>query len=373
MKKFIVPLMLTVLASTELLAAKFIWPSYIDNSNCLREARPGNYPECGQGQLPNDNQEWMDAGSNEFKTLWKDRGYLRWDDSDKSKPYYTSFTFTFTPRISNYSAGASTENIPLKSKSGDITYKLFGLNGSSFDLFYSGCWVKPIGYANIEPGQCIKTQSRTYFASIGLNELLAGTSKPVTLKLESVDNLAFYLHSIDVTFARKTVGGKVPTVRLRSYAKSKQQAEVRVVELPGIEMSYHLVDNRGGARSSYIPVVGAKDARLNDRKCSLITKTGITFEDLTLSNSMKGKVGNEIPVTLGLSCNGYFDGETPHGNGYVTNSGAYVDHTVTAVNLISNDQVQGLDSKNKIALKDSKGNKAENLYVDTANATCFKM
>lgn len=358
------------------MAASFVWPNYVDNTACLA-ASVGSYPECGSSipQLP----QWSEAGSTtSLSNVVANLGaYVNKKTDSNIELSYVKYKMVFWGQINNYSGGPNVDTTPLESSASGHPYRLVGLNGSSFDVFYSGCWAWPVASGNVIPPSCYKnnTISRKWIGSINYNDMLAsstGESPKIEHEFVAMEGkYPFRIDSLDITFARKlNASGGLNTMRLRSYAKTQEQAQVRTIRFPGFNLNYQIwaVKSDGsetGKSQNYVPMVATKVARLNDRTCELRTKSHIDFGKVTLTGSQTGKLAEE-QATIGLVCNGIFDGQNPNGTGPVYNTGSYVSHTVTGVRLTTPDDksVIGMDSLKKIGFTDQNGINAQNLYVE---------
>lgn len=357
-------------------AARFEWPNYVDNTACLA-AGLGSYPTCGTNipQMP----QWSEAGST---TSIKERvaklgAFVNTQTDSNIKLSYIKYKMVFWGQINNYSGGPNNFTTPLESSAPNHPYRLVGLNGSSFDVFYSGCWAWPVQPGNMVPPRCYKnnTITRKYIGSVSWNDMLAsptGESPRIEHEFVAMEGkYPFRIDSLDITFARKlNSSGGLDRMVLKSYAKSDEQAQVRTIKFPGFNLNYQIwaIKENGsttGKEQSYVHMVSSRTARLNDRTCELKTKSKIDFGKVTLTSSQTGKLSEE-QAPIGLVCNGIYDGQNPNNTGPVYNTGSYVTHTVTGVRLSTPEDktVIGMDKLKKIGFTDQNGINAQNIYVE---------
>lgn len=364
MKKFIVPLLMAVLGSSAW-AVKFAWPNYVDNSACLTQLT-ASYPECGTSSMPQIPQ-WTEAGSYEgFDRVIAKKSFFVCDD--RGNLIKRKYKVKFWAELTGPAPGVNEYTIPLRDRTGKSVYRLKGLNGSSFDIYYKGCYVNPVKYGSMVP-PCKEgdPNQRVWVDSLSLNELLGGRSKEVTVEFPAKGNMPFKLTAVEVTFARKMNNNALPNLALKMYTKNAEEANVRQITFPGFQMKYMVLEDweSSTGETFHFPLIGEKTARLNDRKCTLLAPSEVNFQTVKLT-SQTVKVGSEIPFNLGLQCNGYFDGQDPNNLGHnLYSTGAHVTHTVTHIRLKTDNKVTGLDGKEKIALKHKTEQVfAENLYVE---------
>lgn len=345
-------------------SAKLQWPAYVDNAPCIAG---GKYATCGHNFMPTVGQ-YTDAGVNgELPERLNKLGTF-------VKGGYTRYKIVFWAEMDPTPGESNEFSIPLESSVPGRPYRLIGLNGSSFDIFLEGgCYVKTPDWATSKPpsdSMCVEGVGRQYLGSIGINELLGNNKQVQTKWFEPKNGYPLKPGNLTATFVRK----KTDRLHLKLYADKTEQVQVRTVKFPGIKLHYQLQAFKstgaatGLSQTSFF-MIESKQARLNDRKCELMTDKLISFDPLTLNSTQTGKVGNEIKAFLGLKCNGIYDGMLdPNGTGStIHSSGSQVIHTITGVKLTTNQDstVEGLDKQPKIGLKnDTSGTKAENLYVE---------
>lgn len=374
MKKVFIGITLLLSVSSVFSASRWYWPTYIDNTNCLTKlAGVDGYPECGTRSFPDIGDNVIPLG--DFPELHTKILELNWLRSNSYTDNYgdiklttPSYSVVFIPGvIDGPKEGPFTDTIPLEGAGGTTKYRLLGMNKGKFRLSYDGCYVKPTTlatYPGVVPKCYLAEEKNILVGEVTVQDLLSGSIPNMTKRFNAyLGKYPYMITKVNVEFVR----GDTEQLRLRSYAKSIQDQQVRKVKLPGFSVSYKLDNHAGSNPTTYSTVVSSSIARLNDRKCQLDTSKVIDFKTINLNSNDSGKIGNEISAQIKLICNGFFDGQDPNGTGTENNTGSYVRHTVTGVSLTSTEQVVGLDNQNKIALKSNDHNaKAENLYVEAS-------
>lgn len=354
--KNIIMMMALTMTITSVDARVELWPTYIDNAQCLQ----GN--ECGRSELGGINPDQIHQIPNVYNALTGYKGsshkvFVQWEVNASNKP-------------GDHPQPPLSGGIPLMTRDFEETpYVLHGFENTTFNVQYDR--------GNYDPNSDTTTwgdQGNLNFdwrqVSSGVKLSVECNSKQVItmLRFKMWTNNGFYL--------------TVDRSKLNGISKQKLNLMARNIYLPSISIRTFLHrDNDKDKVSDWINVFAGQVSRLNDRKCMLkFDPSTINFDKLSLSEGQEGKVGSESITMLKLECSGFNYNDHPYQKPIYDQiydnpkiNGNNVVHSVVSAKLTAGNEVN-IEGKRKIGLvKDQNTSPSPYLYIEgdvTANQQC---